>query len=54
MALGSILMIRLSNMLKGGKTPASLSAAEFHELLRLRNQGGQRWRYPWEYQSYPR
>jgi len=32
---------RLSNMLKGGKSPASLSAAEFHELLRLRNQVGQ-------------
>jgi len=32
---------RLSNMLKRQKSPASLSAAEFHELLRLRNQVGQ-------------
>ena len=32
---------RLSNLLKQGKSPASLSEAEFHELLRLRNQVGQ-------------
>jgi hypothetical protein len=32
---------RLSNLLKEGKSPASLSEAEFHELLRLRNQVGQ-------------
>jgi hypothetical protein len=32
---------RLSNLLKEGKSPASLSATEFHELLRLRNQVGQ-------------
>ena len=32
---------RLSNLLKEGKSPDSLSAAEFHELLRLRNQVGQ-------------
>ena len=32
---------RLSNLLKEGKSPDSLSKAEFHELLRLRNQVGQ-------------
>ena len=32
---------RLSNSLAGAKSPASLSAAEFRELLRLRNQVGQ-------------
>ena len=32
---------RLSNCSTGAKSPASLSAAEFHELLRLRNQVGQ-------------
>ena len=32
---------RLSNLLKQGKNPESLSEAEFHELLRLRNQVGQ-------------
>ena len=32
---------RLSKLLKEGKSPASLSEAEFHELLRLRNQVGQ-------------
>ena len=32
---------RLSKLLKEGKSPASLSAAEFHELLRLRSQVGQ-------------
>jgi hypothetical protein len=29
---------RLSNLLKGAKSPDTLSAAEFHELLRLRNR----------------
>jgi hypothetical protein len=32
---------RLSSSLAGAKSPASLSAAEFHELLRLRSQVGQ-------------
>jgi len=32
---------RLSNSLAAGKLPSSLSAAELHELLRLRNQVGQ-------------
>ena len=32
---------RLSNSLAGAKSPASLSAAEFRELLRLRSQVGQ-------------
>ena len=32
---------RLSNSLTGAKSPASLSAAEFRELLRLRSQVGQ-------------
>jgi hypothetical protein len=32
---------RLSNSLAAGKSPASLSAAELRELLRLRNQVGQ-------------
>ena len=32
---------RLSNSLAAGKSPESLSAAEFRELLRLRNQVGQ-------------
>jgi hypothetical protein len=32
---------RLSNLLNSAKSPDSLSEAEFHELLRLRNQVGQ-------------